>query len=576
MPKFRWILWFFVAACSVLPSLQLAAAEASVTVLAHGRIWTGNPRQPWAQAIAFRNDGRILQVGTDASVLAQWRRGAQLEDLEGRTVIPGIVDSHMHMLYGAYALHGLNLATPEASITPYKADVIVARLGSYAAEHPDDAVLFARGDFDSTPPNTPGKEILDRAVPDRPVIVHNTSEHALWVNSAALKLAGIGDYPLADPVLERGIIRDASGHPLGVIIEAGMEAIETAVAVKVPRETKLAYLLEAQRHLNSYGITSIVNATGNLDELRLFGTLHERGQLTVRTRTAFGSVALPHRLTPQFLADLEEARHTYHDEWVAANLVKFFLDGSTGLVPPLVYEPHAYEELVMDLDARGYQIATHAIRKDSVHLALDVYEHVLQAHGPHDRRLRVEHLDVIDATDVPRFAKLGVIPDMQPVFCCGEEGGNYDLNHPVVTDPWHSLAASGAPLAFSSDWPCSWPVDPFNNMQQAVTRLVWKSADTDPILGNPLEGAAQSGARPTGKVYTPQERVSAEIALSAYTRGGAYAAFSDDRVGTLEPGKLADLAVLSQNLLEVEPQAIGKTQVLETWVGGRRVYQRPP
>ncbi len=569
-------LWFALLTFGGLLLLQDATAKDNVTVLSHGRIWTGNPRQPWAQAIAFRDNGRILDVGADAAVLGKWRRDAQVQDLKGRTVIPGLVDSHMHMLYGAYALHGLNLATPEASITPYKADVVVERLRSYAAAHPDDAVIFARADFDSTPPNTPGKEILDKAVPDRPVVVHNTSEHSLWVNSAALKLAGIGDYPLTDPVLERGVIRDASGHPLGVIIEAGMEAIETAVAARVPTETKLAYLLAAQRNLNSYGITSIVNATGNLDEIRLFGTLHERGQLTVRTRTAFGSVALPHHLTPQFLAELDEARSTYHDEWVSANLVKFFLDGSTGLVPPLVYEPHEYEKLVMELDSRGYQIATHAIRNDTVHLALDTYEKLLQAHGKRDRRLRVEHLDIIEATDIPRFAKLGVIPNMQPVFCCGEQGYNYDLNHPVVSDPWGSLARSGALLAFSSDWPCSWPVDPFNNMQQSVTRLVWKSADTDPILGNPLEGAAQSGARPTGKVYTPEERVSIETALTAYTRGGAYAAFSDDKVGTLEPGKLADLAVLSQNLLEVAPQDIAKTQVLETWVGGHRVYERTP
>ena len=567
--------FILLTVCGLLLA-QSASAREGVTVLSHGRIWTGNPRQPWAQAIAFRDDGRILDVGADSAVLGRWRRGAQVQDLKGRTVIPGIVDSHMHMLYGAYALHGMNLATPEASITPLKPDVVVERLRSYAAAHPQDTVIFARADFDSTPPYTPGKEILDQAVPDRPVIVHNTSEHSLWVNSAALKLAGIGDYPLADAVIERGVIRDASGHPLGVIIEAGMEAVETAVAAKVPTETKLAYLREAQRNLNSYGITSIVNATGNLDEIRLFGALHERGQLTVRTRTAFGSVALPHHLTPQFLADLEEARRSYHDDWVSANLVKFFLDGSTGLVPPLVYEPHEYEKLVMELDARGFQLASHAIRSDTVHLALDTYEKLLQAHGRRDRRLRIEHLDVIEPTDVPRFAQLGVIPNMQPVFCCGEQGYNYDSRHPVVTDPWASLAKSGAPLAFSSDWPCSWPVDPFNNMQQAVTRAVWRSEDTDPILGNPLEGAAQSGARPTGKVYTPEERVSIETALAAYTRGGAYAAFSDDKVGTLEPGKQADLAVLSQNLLEVAPQSIARTQVLETWVGGHRVYERTP
>lgn len=553
----------------------VASADSTVTVLAHGHIYTGNGKQPWAEAIAFRGD-QIVAVGNDSAVIGKWGHSGTVEDLKGQMVIPGIVDSHMHMLYGAYAMHGLNLSTPEASITSEKPDLVVAKLRAYSAAHPDDKVLFARADFNTAPPTTPGKEILDRAIPDRPVIVHNTSEHALWLNSAAFRLAGIGDWPLADPSAERGIIRDASGHPLGVVIEAGMEIVEQAVAKLIPTDVKLALLREAGHELNSYGITSIVNATGNLPEIRLFATLHERGELTVRTRTAFGSVAVPHQLTPEFIADLEEARKVYHDDWVSANLVKFFLDGSTGLVPPLVYEPHAYEKLVMELDNRGFQIMTHAIRSDSVQLALDTYEHLIKERGQRDRRLRVEHLDVINASDVKRFGELHVIADMQPSFCCGDEGINYDPEHPVVTDPWNGIEKSGAPVAFSSDWPCTWPADPFVAMQQAVTRQVWKSADTAPIVGQPLDGAGQGGAAITGAIYTPGERVTVEQALAAYTRGGAYAAFSDKIVGTLEVGKKADLAVLSQDLFKVAPETISKTRILETWVGGKRVYQRAP
>jgi predicted amidohydrolase YtcJ len=551
------------------------SAQSAVTVLAHGHIYTGDTKQPWAEAIAFRDD-RIVGIGRDSEILAQWGRAANVRDLQGRMVIPGIVDSHVHMLYGAYAMHGLNLSTPEASITSEKPDLVVEKLRAYALAHPQDAVLFVRADFNTAPPTTPGKEILDRAVADRPVIVHNTSEHALWLNSAGLKLAGIGDWPLADADAERGVIRDASGHPLGVVLEAGMEVVEQAVAKRVPTDAKLAMLREAGRELNSYGITSIVNATGNLSEIRLFAALRERGGLTVRTRTAFGSVAVPHRLTPEFLADLEQARKLYHDDWVAANLVKFFLDGGSGLVPPLVYEPHAYEKLVMELDSRGYQIMSHAIRSDSVHLALDTYAHLIKGHGQRDRRLRVEHLDVIDPSDVRRFGELHVIADMQPAFCCGEAGINYDMEHPVVTDTWAGIAKSGAPLAFSSDWPCTWPPDPFVAMQQAVVRQVWKSADTAVIVGLPLDGANQGGAVPTGGIYTPEERVTVEQALAAYTRGGAYAAASDNIVGSLEVGKKADLAVLSQDLFKVPSQGIAKTKVMETWAGGMQVYQRTP
>ena len=549
------------------------AEQPQTTILAHGHIYTGNPKSPWAQAIAFR-DEQILAVGTDSRVFSRWKRGAHVEDLQGRTVIPGIVDSHVHMLYGGYALHGLNLSEPDASITPGKAAVVVARLKEYAAAHPADPVLFARADFGTAPPNAPAASVLDEALVDRPVVVHNTSEHALWVNSVALKMAGLNDYPVPNAVEERGIVRDASGHPTGLILEAGMETIERMVATRVPDEAKLAMLREAGHYFNSFGITSIVNATGNLAEIRLFGTSHERGELTVRTRTAFGSVAVPHQLTGQFLADLEAARRDYHDDWVSANLVKFFSDGSTGLIPPLVYEPHEYETLVMELDRRGFQIMTHAIRSDSVHMVLDTYERLLNSHERRDRRLRIEHLDVIEASDIRRFGDLGIIADMQPTFCCAEEGYNYDLVHPVITDPWASVAASGAPLAFSSDWPCTWPPDPFVGMQQAVTRQVWESKDTSGVLGAPLDGAAQGGAKLTGAVYTPQERVTVEQALAAYTRGGAYAAFMEDRVGTLEVGKKADLAILSQDPFKSVPEELSATQVLETWVGGKMVYKR--
>jgi predicted amidohydrolase YtcJ len=551
--------------------LSPAGAVASDTILLHGHIYTGNPGMPWAEALAVTGT-RIDAVGSERVIGRQRRAATRVIDLHGRTVIPGIVDSHIHVLYGAYALHGLNLSTPEASITPEKGELIVARLRDYAQAHPADRVLFARADFSATPPTTPGRELLDRAVTDRPVIVHNSSEHALWVNSAALRMAGVTDRPVADAAEERGIVRDASGRPSGVFLEAGMEVIERAVAERVPVEDKLAMLEAATRYLNSYGITSVVNATGNLGEIRLFGALRDRGELTVRTRTSFGSVAAPHHLTPGLLADLEEARRLYHDDWVAANLVKFFADGSTGLIPPLVYTPEAYQELVMEFDRLGYQVMTHAARNDSVHMILDTYERVEQKHGPRDRRMRIEHADLTDEADIARFAKESVIVVMQPTFCCAEQGLNYNLDNPLPTDRWKSFEASGAIIAFSSDWPCTWPPDPFVGIQEAATRQVWRSPDTAGIAGNPLDGAAQGGAVLTGAIYVPAERITVEDAVKAYTRGSAYAAFSDDRVGTLEVGKEADLAVLSQDPFTVSHETIARTRVLTTMVAGKVVY----
>jgi len=551
--------------------LSQARALASDILLIHGHIYTGNPKAPWAAALAV-GGARIEAVGTDAAILKLRGSHVQVIDLHGQTVIPGIVDSHAHMLYGAYALHGLNLSTPESSITLEKPQLLVERLKNYAAAHPHDAVLFGRADFSTVPPTTPSHALLDRAVADRPLVIHNTSEHALWLNSAALRMAGITDQPVADGDEERGVIRDASGHPSGVLLEAAMQLAARAVALRVPREDQLTMLQAAARYLNGLGITSVVNATGDLAEIELYGTLRDRGALTVRTRTSFGSVAVQHHLTPAFLADLEQARRRYHDEWVSANLVKFFADGSTGLIPPLVYTASDYEALVMELDSRGFQIMTHALRADSVHMVLDTYERLEQKHGARDRRLRIEHADLVDAVDLPRFARLSVIADMQPSFCCGDDGGNYDPADDVPSDRWQTLQQSGAVLAFSSDWPCTWPPDPFVSIQQAVTRQIWKSADTANVAGEPMDGAGQAGARPTGAVYVPEERITVADAVRAFTHGSAFAAFSDSEVGTLEAGKLADLAVLSQDIFSVPPETIGRTRVVTTMVGGKIVY----
>src|ERR1700722_15854612 len=479
--------------CAVLIALSWqSAALAGDTLFIHGHIYTGNPQAPWATALAV-SGVRITAVGSDAAVLKH-RGGAQVIDLHGQTVIPGIVDSHTHLLYGAYALHGMNLSTPQSSITPEKPDLLVEHLKAYAAAHPHDTVLFGRADFSTVPPSTPSHTLLDRAVADRPVVIHNTSEHALWLNSAALQMAGITDLPVADGDEERGVIRDASGNPSGVLLEAAMQLASRAVAARVPREERLALVQSATRYLNSFGITSVVNATGDLAELELYAALRDRGTLTVRTRTSFGSVAVQHHLTPGFLADLEHARALYHDDWVSANLVKFFADGGTGLIPPLVYSAPDYQALVMELDSRGYQIMTHALRADSVHMILDTYERLEQAHGLRDRRLRIEHADLVDAADLPRFAHLSVIADMQPSFCCGDDGGNFDPADEVPSDRWHTLLQSGAAVAFSSDWPCTWPPDPFVSIQQTATRQVWKSADTVNVAGEPLDGAGQGGA----------------------------------------------------------------------------------
>jgi len=565
----RLLLSFCTALVMFAPSMLLA----SDTVLIHGHIYTGNPKAPWAQALAITGS-RIDAVGTDQEILSRKQAQTQVIDLQGRTVVPGFSDSHTHMWFGALELHGLNLSTPESSTTPEDdPEGVVSRIKTFAASHPNDKVLIVRADFSTTPPSTPKHELLDRAVADRPVVVHNTAEHALWVNGKALALAGLTDEPVADPAEEKNIIRDASGHPSGVLLEAAMAVMERALASQFSLEEKLALLRGASQHLNSYGVTSVTNATGDLAEVQLYAALRDRGHLTVRTRTAFGAVAVNHHLTPEFLADLEKARTLYHDEWVSANLVKFFVDGGTGLVPPLTYQPAEYKKLVLELDKRGYQIMTHTYRPDSSRLVVDTYEEVEKINGPRDRRLRLEHADFVPAQDIPRLAKHSMIASMQPTFCCDENGSNYDPHDRTTTDRWQSMEKSGVTLAFGSDWPCTWPPNPLIAIQEAVTRTIWRPGKGgNDFPGGVFDGAGQGGTVPTKDSYVPEERLTVEQAVNAYTQGSSYARFTDDRIGTLEAGKEADLAVLSQDIFSVKPEEIGKARVVITMVGGKVVF----
>ena len=520
---------------------------ASDLLLIHGHIYTGNEKQPWAQAIAVTGT-RIDAIGADDDVMRLKSGKTKVMDLQGRTVIPGIIDSHTHMWFGALALHGFNLATPEVYIEPKDEAQLIAKIQAYAASHPKDKVLFGRVQF----PRGITHELLDRAVPDRPVVVHAPTEHEYWVNAKALAMAGITDQPVKDPEVEKFVVRDASGKPTGVLRDAGMLLIERALPAQ-PLKERMEWLREAGRYLNRYGITSVTNATGDLREIEVYGALRDQRQLTVRVRTAFASVGAKHSIKPQFLADLDKARKTYNDDWVSANLVKFFADGAGG--PPL-YEPAEYKSLVLELDKRGYQIMTHAIGAAPAHMVVDAYEEVESVNGVRDRRLRIEHAMNVPLADVARMGKMGVTASMQTAFCCFNDAPNAPSN------VWQSMEKSGVNLALGSDWPCSWPPDPLEGIRQAVQREVRQ------LFTNPNRPAG------TPAYVSPAERLTVEQAVAAYTRGGAYARFSENRIGTLERGKEADLAVLSQDIFGVQPLEIGKTRVVMTMVGGKVVFEQ--
>ena len=546
----------------VVPLFMLLSCHAlfsSDLVLTNGHIYTADPKKPWAEAIAV-TAGKIDAVGSNSEIAQRRTANTKSIDLKGKTVIPGITDGHVHLWFGALALNGFNLSTPEFNITPAQPDLMISKIKSYAASHPKDPVIFGRLQFitdfssDGTSFKRPkvSHELLDRAVPDRPLVIHDTSEHALWVNKRALELAHVSDQPLSDPSVEANILRDSKGHPTGVFMEGAAEVMEQALP-DPPLEQKFELLGKAMRHLNSFGITSATMATGSLADIELYGKMRDRGLLTLRTRTAFGAVAVNHHLTPEFLAALDKARTNYHDEWVSANLVKFFSDG---LTDPPVYTAPEFTKLVLELDKRGYQLMTHSIGVDSARMVLDAYAAAEKANGPRDRRFRMEHADYLKPDDLLRFHKLSVIASMQPSFCCTS-----DVPAGTKTDAWASLLKSGAIVTFSSDWPCTWPPDPYVGMQEAVTREIQRQVTPHGPVGEI-------------KYDKPDEKLMIEQAVLAYTRDAAYANFAESRTGTLAPGKFADLAVLSGDIFTARPEEIGKTRVTLTMVGGKIVFQQ--
>ena len=531
--------------------------HASDLVLVHGHIYTAAATGPkWAQAIAITGD-HIDAVGSDADIQRMKTAKTKVIDLGGKTVIPGITDNHVHLWFGSLALHGFNFSTPEYNITA-DADpqLFASKIKEYAARHPKEAVLIGRAAFSNgvTTP-APNKATLDKIISDRPLVIHATSEHTLWVNSKALALAGITKKPLADEAEEKYILRDAQGEPTGVLREAAMEIMERALP-DPPVDEKMAILSGGEHYLNSFGITSVVLATGGLKDLAAYGELRKRGELTLRMRQSFGAVAVNHHWTPQFLADLEKARATYHDDWISANMVKFFMDGAPSA--PL-YSTQEYAHIVQELDKRNFQVMSHALSPAAAKVVLDGDEIVEKQDGPKDRRFRMEHAGRVNAEDLPRFAQLKVIPSMQPAFCC-YPGGMPSPYAKGKANQWQSFEKSGAKLEFSSDWPCSWPPSPVLGVQQATLRRIRRTV---------------TATGPTGPITSddePEEKLSVEQAVIAYTRNAAYANFTEKKLGTLETGKLADLAVLSKDIFALPHEDIGTATVTATVVGGKVVY----
>ena len=541
-----------------------AKAPVADLIVAHGKVYTLNAKQPWAQAVAVRS-GKIVAVGGDAEIDKLRGPGTKVIDAGGRLVLPGFVDCHIHFLDGSLSLGRVNL---EGARDPAG---IQQKLREYAATHPGNGWILGRGwnyaMFGAAA--LPHKKYLDEIFPDRPVFLEGYDGHTYWANSKALTLARITNETPDPP--NGTIVRDPATQEATAALKESAEDLVAKVLPKLTRGEKLTALRAGMKWANEHGLTRVHSAGGDFAELDLYDELRRHGDQTLRFYMAY--FLDPPQLRQQDLDAIEAGRSKYHDDWIDAAAVKMMVDGvveshTAAMLEPysddpstkgkLFWDPRKYAAAVAELDKRGLQLFTHAIGDFGVRTALDAYENAGKRNRTQDRRPRIEHIETITAADIPRFGTLGVIASMQPLHSYPDANvlGVWTRNAgPDRTSrawAWKSIATADGRLAFGSDWPVV-TLNPWEGVQTAVTRQT-------------IEGQPEAG-------FVPEQRLTVAETIKGYTLGAAYAGRRETTEGSIESGKLADLIILSQNLFEVAPHRLAETKVVTTITGGRVVYQ---
>jgi predicted amidohydrolase YtcJ len=548
-------------------------------VLVGGDVYTVDAVGRWANAIAVR-DGRIAAVGTDARVREWIGPHTETIDLHGRMVLPGFQDAHIHAPTG-----GLNRLRCDLSevhtLGEYKTII-----RSYADAHPEVPWITGGGwGMDLFPGGTPGRDLLDAIVPDRPVFLSNRDNHGAWVNSVALALAGV-DAMTPDPPDGR-VERDAAGKPQGTLHEGAMWLVRRVVPDPDPDELERAILL-AQEYLHSLGITAwqdaIVGAYPTMPNARgAYPVLAGRGLLTARV---VGALWWERGRGDEQIEQLVEGRRASIGRYRAtsvkimqdgvcenltARLLEPYLDGSgtpTANLGLAHVDPELLPGIVTRLDAEGFQVHGHAIGDGAVRALLDAIEAARGANGARDNRHHLAHIQVVHPDDLPRFRRLGVVANGQPLWAANDPQMT-ELTLPVLGPqrgswqyPFGSLVRGGAMLAFGSDWPIS-TADVLQEIHVAVNRT------------SPPGYVYGAGGDLEETPFLPEQRITLAQAIRAFTMGSAFVNHLDADTGSIEVGKLADLVVVSANLFALDPAAIAEARVVLTMVDGRPVYEAP-
>ncbi|MDZ7344177.1 MAG: amidohydrolase [candidate division KSB1 bacterium] len=548
-----------VLCCAILALLAACGREQKAElVLKKAKIWTVNPHQPEAAALAVQN-GKIVAIGSDAEMDTWIGSSTRVIDAAGRRVLSGFCDAHTHFLSGGQTLLSLDLRDCKNE------KEFLERLHAYAAKLPPGRwITGGNWDHERTFAGVlPTRQMIDQATPNHPVAINRTDGHMLLANSLALQLAKI----TADTPSPAGgvMMKDPStGEPTGIFKDAAMSLIYEVIPPPTPEELDEA-LAAAMRHAAQLGVTSIHDML-SWDHWSAYERAQRQGKLTVRVRAYFPIS------TWETVAALRDSFQP--DDWLRLGGLKGFVDGSLGsstalMFAPFTDDPANYGTYVSDwfpegtmkqrvkaADAAGLQIAVHAIGDRANAEMLDIYEQVIRENGTKDRRFRIEHAQHLRPEEIFRFKTLGVIPSMQPYHCIDDgrwAEKRLGAERSKTTYAFRSLLDAGATLAFGSDWDVA-PLDPLQGIYAAVTRRT-------------LEGGHPQG-------WVPEQKISVEEAVRCYTINNAYAEFAENEKGSLEIGKWADFVILSKDIFTITPTEIPAIKVEMTVVGGRVVWQK--
>ena len=545
--------------CLVTNNLPAQSKPVADLIITNAKIWTVDKAYPTAQAVAVLGD-RIIAVGSNADVDVLRGHDTKVINAGGKLVLPGFNDAHVHFVSG-----GLQLESVQLNDATSKQE-FVRRIAEQARKTPKGEWIQG-GDWDETkwnPLSLPTKELIDPVTPDNPVFVSRYDGHSALANSTALRLAGITSQTPDPP--GGVIVRDPQGNPTGDLKDAATDLVFKVIPA-LSHEQRLRAVRRALNYAASLGVTSVQNMDPDYADIAAYAELLQNGELTTRIYAA----PLIDQVDDQVKIGI---RHAFGGPFLRIGAVKGFADGSLGSRTAYFFEPFSDEpgnhgllgegmqplslmrDRMMKADAAGLQICTHAIGDQAISIVLDLYTYVAKAHGEMDRRFRIEHAQHMAAKDFDRFAQLNVIASVQPYHAIDDgrwAEGYIGHDRASRTYAFRTFLNHGVHLAFGTDWDVA-PLNPIFTIYAAVTR------------------ATLDGKNPNG--WFPEQKLTVVEAVEAYTMGSAYAEFQEKVKGSITPGKLADMVVLSDDIFSVDPAKIRDVKVLKTIVGGKVVWDK--